>query len=197
MTTILSPRFVEAVGYAVELHRHQCRKGTAIPYASHLLAVAGLVLEDGATEDEAIGAALHDAVEDQGGAPVLEAIRRRFGEAVAGIVAGCSDTDRQPKPPWRERKETFLEHLRQAPRSVLLVKAADALHNARSLLSDYLAVGEELWRRFPEAGSAGTRWYMAEVAARLKARLPESRNVQELERVVEALNRAVAQAARR
>ena len=116
-----STRFHDAVAYAVQLHANQVRKGTDIPYVSHLLGVAGLAMEYGATEDEAIGALLHDAVEDQGGKPTLEEIRRRFGDNVAAIVEGCTDTDVQPKPPWRKRKEAYIDHVRHASPSVCLV----------------------------------------------------------------------------
>src|SRR6187455_439835 len=102
---LLGPRFEEALVYAARLHARQARKSTTIPYVSHLMSVSALVLEDGGDEDQAIAALLHDAVEDQGGAPILEEIRARFGNRVAAIVAGCTDTDVIPKPPWRERKE--------------------------------------------------------------------------------------------
>src|SRR4249919_2359346 len=108
---LVTDRFRQALDYASELHAWQSRKGTQIPYVSHLLAVCALVLEDGGDEDEAIAALLHDAVEDQGGKPVLEEIRRRFGGRVAGIVAECTDTDEVPKPPWRTRKEEYIARL--------------------------------------------------------------------------------------
>ena len=101
-------RFSEALVYASQLHASQRRKSSDIPYIAHLLAVTALVLEQGADEDEAIAALLHDAVEDQGGAPVREEIRRRFGRRVADIVDGCTDAETIPKPPWRERKESYL-----------------------------------------------------------------------------------------
>lgn len=154
----LSKRFAEAMVLAHELHAWHVRNGTAIPYVSHVLAVAGIVLDHGGDEDEAIAALLHDAVEDCGGAPVLADIRRRFGERVAGIVAACSDTDQTPKPPWQARKEAYLEHLRDAPASVRLVSAADKLHNARAILADYREIGEALWDRF-NATKAQTLWY--------------------------------------
>src|SRR5262245_5807386 len=110
----LSQRFDEALVYAARVHAAQKRKGTEIPYLSHLLAVAALALEHGASEDEAIAALLHDAVEDQGGAARRADIRWRFGDAVAAIVDGCSDADVEPKPPWRERKERYLAHLARA-----------------------------------------------------------------------------------
>jgi len=100
-------RFEEALRYAARLHRAQMRKGTNIPYVTHLLAVAATVGENGGTEDEVIAALLHDAVEDQGGADTREEIRRRFGDSVATIVDGTSDTDVIPKPPWPERKRNY------------------------------------------------------------------------------------------
>ncbi|MDO8346368.1 MAG: HD domain-containing protein [Rugosibacter sp.] len=155
---ILSTRFADALILAHELHAGQVRKGTAIPYVSHVLAVAGIVLDYGGDEDEAIAALLHDAVEDCGGAPVLADIRRLFGDRVAGIVAACSDTDQIPKPPWQARKEAYLDHLRDASASVRLVSAADKLHNARAILADYREIGESLWGRF-NATRAQTLWY--------------------------------------
>ena len=110
----LSKRFEEALVYTLGLHATQMRKGTDVPYASHLLSVAALVLEDGGSEDEAIAALLHDAVEDQGGPRTRDEIGRRFGEEVARIVDGCTDTDETPKPPWRKRKESYIESMRCA-----------------------------------------------------------------------------------
>jgi len=122
------------------------------------MAVASLVLEHGGGEDEAIAALLHDAVEDQGGIPVLERIRNDFGDSVADIVAGCSDSNTTPKPPWRERKEGYLEHLCTASREVRLVAVADKVHNARAVLADYRVLGEALWDRF-RGGRDGTLWF--------------------------------------
>jgi GTP pyrophosphokinase len=154
----LGARFYEALVYAAELHAAQRRKGSGAPYVAHLLGVTAIVLEHGGGEDEAIGALLHDAVEDQGGKPRLEDIRRRFGAMVAEIVAGCTDSDTTPKPPWRERKEAYLAHLPAASRSVQLVSAADKLYNVRSIVEDYRACGEAIWERFT-AGRDGTLWY--------------------------------------
>src|SRR5579862_6640323 len=111
--TQLGPRFEEALLFATRKHAGQTRKSTAVPYIAHLLSVAGLVLEAGGDEDLAIAALLHDVVEDCGGAPMLEEVRRRFGDRVAHVVEGCTDDDTaiDPKPPWRERKEKHLRHL--------------------------------------------------------------------------------------
>ena len=162
---ILTGRFDDAFLYARRLHAEQRRKGTRVPYVAHLLAVASLVLEVGGDENEAIAALLHDAVEDQGGEPVLEEIRRRFGGRVADIVAGCTDAWEEPKPPWRERKEAYIAHLGQASPSVLLVSCADKLHNVRSLIFDYGLVGDELWARF-NAGRDDILWYYGALAER-------------------------------
>jgi (p)ppGpp synthase/HD superfamily hydrolase len=180
-------RFCEAVEYAVQLHAGQRRKGSDTPYIAHLLSVTALVLEHGASEDEAIAALLHDAIEDQGGAPVREEIRRRFGPVVAAIVDGCSDSDTIPKPPWRERKEKFLAQLPSAGRSVHLVTAADKLHNTRSLVDDYRELGESLWDRF-SGGRAGTLWYYRAVVDLLISLLPGSL-VEKLDSAVSELER--------
>ncbi len=155
---MISSRFSAALQLAAELHSQQVRKGTRTPYLAHLLAVAALVLEDGGDEDQAIAALLHDAVEDQGGLPILEMIRLRFGDAVARIVDGCTDTYETPKPPWQARKESYLTHLANAPEGVLRVSLADKLHNARSILRDLRLRGPEIWLRF-NGGMTGTLWY--------------------------------------
>ena len=170
---LLGPRFVEALGWAAEVHRDQARKGTTVPYVSHLLAVTALVLEHGGGEDDAIAALLHDAVEDQGGAPVLAEIRRRFGDRVADVVAAVSDTDVVPKPPWRERKERYLRHLDDdaTTHSALLVSGADKLHNARSILRDLTGAGDAIWSRF-SAGPDEQLWYYRSLVDILGRRLP-------------------------
>jgi len=154
----LTERFEEALAYASRLHIYQKRKATQVPYISHLLSVAALVLEDGGDEDEAIAGLLHDAVEDQGGKQTLEEVRQRFGEKVAFIVESCSDAFEVPKPPWRERKENYLTHLRSAPPNVRRVALADKVHNARSILVSLLKDGNKVWNRF-NGGKEGTLWY--------------------------------------
>jgi GTP pyrophosphokinase len=181
----LTPRFEEALRYAVIIHAGQMRKGTSVPYVSHLLGVASLVLEFGGNEAEAIGALLHDAGEDAGGAGRIEDIRLRFGEAVAAIVAGCTDTIVSPKPPWRVRKEAYLAHLPPAPASVRLVSAADKLHNARAILRDLRRDGDTRWAKF-SGGRAGTLWYYrALVGAYQSAGSGEL--IEELDRTVTAI----------
>lgn len=144
----LSSRFYRGLVHAAAVHNGHVRKGTTIPYVSHLLIVAGLVLEHGGNEDEVIAALLHDAVEDRGGEPRLNEIRAHFGDVVAEIVSACSDTTEDPKPPWRIRKEDYIRHLEVVSDSVRLVSAGDKLANVRSLIQDYRAVGEPLWDRF-------------------------------------------------
>ena len=191
MALTTTTRFEEALVYTARLHAGQTRKGGSIPYISHLLAVTGLVLEQGGDEDEAIAALLHDAVEDQGGRPTLDEIRRRFGDRVAGIVEGCTDAFTTPKPPWRGRKEAYLAHLPQASASVHLVSAADKLHNARTILADYRQSGETVWERF-NGGRDGTLWYNRALVEALRAGGP-SPLVEELERVVAELERLASE----
>jgi len=155
---LLSSRFVKALGYAAKLHGRQIRKRTQRPYIGHLLSVTATVIEYGGDEEMAIAALLHDAVEDQGGAPRLREIRRKFGKRVAHIVDGCTDTDEQPKPPWLERKRAYVARIGREGADVRLVSAADKLSNVRETLHDFRMHGEEVFERF--AGKqGGTLWY--------------------------------------
>jgi GTP pyrophosphokinase len=183
----LGSRFERALVYATRAHDGQLRKGSAVPYLAHLLGVASLALEHGATEEEAIAALLHDAVEDQGGDERLAEIAERFGPTVAAIVEACSDAQEQPKPPWRQRKEAHLARLQGATNSVHLVVACDKLHNIRSILRDYHCLGEALWRRF-RGGREGTLWYYR-ATLELLQRPGRSALTDELRRALEALER--------
>jgi (p)ppGpp synthase/HD superfamily hydrolase len=184
---LLSARFAEAFALAQELHAHQVRKGTEVPYISHLMAVTALVLEDGGTESEAIAALLHDAVEDQGGLETLALIRDRFGGEVAAMVEALSDAVVVPKPPWRERKELILTRLQGASMAVLRIAIADRLHNASSQLMDYQRMGEGFWERF-NAPKAEILWALQAFIQLCQERGVESRNLSQLERIFQALN---------
>jgi (p)ppGpp synthase/HD superfamily hydrolase len=159
----LTSRFDDAFRYAHQLHQSQTRKGTDIPYISHLMTVSALVVEHGGNEDQAIAGLLHDAAEDQGGAPRLAEIRTKFGDAVADIVADCTDAWTEPKPPWRLRKEAYLTALPKKPAASQLVSLADKTHNAEAILFDYRVLGDSLWGRF-NGGADGTRWYYGALA---------------------------------
>ena len=187
---ILSDRFTTALTFATQLHAQQTRKGTTVPYIAHLLAVTSLALEQGATEDEAIAALLHDAVEDQGGATTREAIRQRFGETVVTIVDGCTDTDITPKPPWQARKQAYIDHLSTASASVRLISACDKLHNARTILSDYRTVGEQVWERF-KGGKTGTLWYYRSLVQTFR-QIDSTPLIDELDRVVSEIEAIAA-----
>lgn len=180
-------RFEQALLYAARIHRDQTRKGTEVPYVTHLLAVAAIVGENGGTEDEVVAALLHDAPEDRGGKAQLADIRERFGAEVADIVAGNTDTFENPKPPWRERKEAYVAHVAHAPHSVRLVSTADKLHNARSILADLRSLGEDLWPRF-NGGKEGTLWYYRALVEAFRA-AGSNPIVEELDRVVGELER--------
>jgi (p)ppGpp synthase/HD superfamily hydrolase len=160
----LSHRYARALRFAFSLHAQHQRKGGGVPYVAHLLSVSALVLEYGGDEDLAIAALLHDAVEDQGGAPTGYLIRSEFGDVVADIVDGCTDSIATPKPPWRVRKEQYLAHLQHASPAISLVSSCDKLHNARSIVSDLRTVGEHVWSRFA-GGKDGSLWYYRSLAA--------------------------------
>jgi (p)ppGpp synthase/HD superfamily hydrolase len=186
----LSERFDDALAYASSLHRTQSRKGTQTPYVAHLLSVAALVIENGGQEDQAIAALLHDAVEDQG-IETADEILRRYGSAVYAIVKGCTDAEVPKgarKPPWRSRKEAYIEHARHAPAATKLVSAADKLHNARSILSDYRVLGDGVWARF-SGGKEGTLWYYRT----LVGALGEGETAPGIQHLLAELNRVVTE----
>lgn len=189
---VLTPTFEDALLYATRLHADQLRKGSHTPYVGHLLGVAALVLEDGGDEDEAVAALLHDAAEDQGGRPRLDAIRDRFGARVATIVEECSDTLSPVKEPWRERKENLLARLAEATDSSVRVALADKLHNLRAILTGYHEVGEALWERFNE--DADHLWYYGRLVELFRRR-SSSPMLPELERSFDQLRTLVASAA--
>jgi (p)ppGpp synthase/HD superfamily hydrolase len=184
----LGERFDDALVYAVDLHRGQPRKGRDVPYASHLLGVTSLVIEEGGTEDQAITALLHDAVEDQGGMPTLLDIRARFGDHVGDLVEACTDSLEDPPPPWRERKEAYIAHLPDAPRDALLVSVADKVHNARSILIDLRSEGPSVFERF-SGKREGVLWYYRTLVTTYRAIGYDARLVDLLDRIVTELER--------
>lgn len=158
---MLNSQYDLALRYAHDLHRRQKRKGTEIPYISHLLTVSALVIEHGGTEVQAIAGLLHDAAEDQGGRKTLEDVRAQFGDAVAQIVADCTDsldeTADQKRGNWQQRKEAHLATLAAVSKDSMLVALADKVHNAEATLYDYRFLGKDLWSRFN--GGEKTPWY--------------------------------------
>ncbi|HEY5047198.1 MAG TPA: HD domain-containing protein [Rhizomicrobium sp.] len=181
-------RLTAAFDYARIAHGAQVRKGTAIPYLSHLMGVCSLVMDYGGDEDQAIAGLLHDLLEDCGAhhEPIL---RRQFGERVANIVLACTDgvpDANHEKPEWRPRKEAYLRHLRTADDDALLVSGCDKLHNARAILAD-LRAGDDVFARF-KGGEEGTLWYYRELVKVLSDRLGRDRPlVKELAATVSAM----------
>jgi (p)ppGpp synthase/HD superfamily hydrolase len=188
----LTDRFLEALAFAHKVHLDDTRKGTSIPYLAHLLSVCGAVLADGGDEDEAIAALLHDTLEDHADTVSREELARRFGERVLVLIEVCTDTPADyrggPKPPWRQRKTAYLEHLRRTPAADLRVSVADKLDNARALLADYRELGEALWSRF-NAGREEQLWYFRSLVDGFRYAGVRSRLLEELDRVVTELER--------
>jgi (p)ppGpp synthase/HD superfamily hydrolase len=162
---LYSERLLKALAAAAQMHAAQRRKGTNIPYLSHLIGTCAIALDYGADEEEAISALLHDAIEDVTPTEAARAAVAGFGERVLRIVEGCTDSDEHPKPPWPERKEAYLRHLASADASILLVSAADKLHNARSVVADLRSVGDAVWDRFTESREESLWYYRALVDA--------------------------------
>ncbi len=191
-------RLTRAVDYARHLHIER-RKGTGIPAMAHLFGVASLVIGEAGltdfpvTEDMVIAALLHDAVEDHGGAPRLEDIRQNFGADVARMVDGLSDSlaeDPSAKDQWEQRKQAYIDRLRDEPADVRLISAADKLYNARSILEDYRLIGPEVWRRF-KRGRNLQMWYFDSILEVFKS-TGKTRIVDEFERVIAELRQITA-----
>ncbi len=182
-STELGERFAQALVYATRVHRDQTRRGR--PYVAHLLRVAGLVIDDGGSEDEAIAALLHDAAEDQGGYRRLREIRTRYGADVAAIVDACTDTYDEPKPAWRTRKEQYLARLADSSPGALRVSIADKVDNASAILTDLAT--------YPDAASDDVCWYYASLA-RAFNRLQPGPRADELTRLASELSRRHAAA---
>lgn len=160
------PRVGRALRFAADAFASRARKGSGVPYLTHLLAVTTLVMENGGDEDQICAAVLHDYLEDIPGATVEE-LEEAFGARVARIVRALSDaTNAREKAPWKPRKLAYLAHLRDEPAEVKLVSAADKLHNARSILDDHRRMGDEVFSRFT-APREETLWYYREVVRAL------------------------------
>jgi (p)ppGpp synthase/HD superfamily hydrolase len=187
----LSRQFEKALVYATRAHSDQTRKKTGIPYIAHILGVTAIAMEYGANEIEAIAALLHDAVEDCGGARRLRDIEKKFGKAVAKIVDGCTDTYETPKPPWRERKEAYLAHLKDSNSATRLASASDKLHNTRAILADLRRHGLEVFGRF-SGKKDGTLWYYRGLVTAFREHGDHADLVDELDRVVTQIEKLSA-----
>ncbi len=160
-------RIASAFAFALQAHGNQLRKGTGVPYFTHLMAVSAMVGEYGGDEDQMIAALLHDSLEDCPDVVSFPLLVQMYGWRVAQIVAACSDCQTSPKPPWEERKKAFLERLATEPADAKLVSAADKLHNTRALVRDYQAIGESMWDRF-NAKKERQCWYLRQCVIALR-----------------------------
>ncbi len=190
MTTqphVHSPLYIDALNWAAQLHRYQRRKGKQVPTISHLIAVSGLVWEDGGTEDQAIAGLLHDSIEDAGQSQA--SIAERFGEVVGSIVVDCTDTAQgltgAGKEPWLVRKTRYVASLDHKSAASLLVTAADKAHNALDQVLDGRR-DPNIWERF-RAGLDGTAWYLLRIHQTLSHRLPASRSTELLGEAVKEI----------
>lgn len=185
-----------ALRFALAAHAGQKRRGSAAPYATHLLQVAGLVMEHGGDSAQAAAALLHDTLEDCEG--VTEAaLRQHFGAEIAAMVCALSDLlpgdTPARKSPWRERKLRYLERLAQLDARTRLVAACDKLDNLRALVADLEAEGGAVWKRFSGAPPQ-TRWFYESACAHLRPGLP-LRLLREQRRLLAELARHVPEAA--
>jgi (p)ppGpp synthase/HD superfamily hydrolase len=192
---LLNPRLLDALNYAIELHGRDARKKTQVPVLAHLLSVCALVQQDGGTEDEAIAALLHDALEDKPERTSAAVILKRFESDVCRLVQLCTDTPPDyaggPKPPWRERKEWYLGQVRKESPKNLRVTVADKVDNLRAILADYRRIGESLWDRFNAPKGDQLWFYQAALDAYKEAGF-NGPLLEEMDRLVTELVRVTA-----
>jgi len=191
---LYSERFVEALQVAAQMHAAQGRKGTTIPYVSHLLGTCSIALEYGATEEQAIAALLHDAIEDLMPVDEVTATVGYFGEEVLRIVEACTDAHTKPKPPWLKRKKAYIARLEHEDEAVVLVSASDKLHNARAIVRDLRDQGDSVWRRF-NAGKDGQLWYYRALVRAFRKTGHHRALVKELDRTVKRMKRLAGKGA--
>ncbi|MBP1769856.1 MAG: guanosine polyphosphate synthetase/pyrophosphohydrolase, partial [Candidatus Aminicenantes bacterium] len=189
MPWLLSGRFVDALEAAAVMFAAKDRKGTGIPYIAHLISACAIALQNGADEDQAIAALLHDTIEDIPDKARARATVGLFGAEVLRIVEACSDSDTPVKRPWEERKARYIERLPHEDQSVLLVSASDKLDNARAIVTDLKKDGAKVWDRF-NAPRDRQLWYYGELLKIYKERLKGR------EMLVDELAQAVAEMSR-
>ena len=192
MADLLNPRLQKALDYAIKLHGRDARKQSQVPILAHLLSVCALVLQDGGDEDEAIAALLHDSLEDKPDETSPAILLSEFGPRVLALVQLATDTPPGyaggSKPPWRERKERYIDHVRHASPSDLRVTIADKVDNVRAILADLHGFGESLWNRF-NAGKSDQLWYYQTVLSAYKEAGCSGRLLDELDSLVSQLVR--------
>ncbi len=196
MSAPYGDRYAKALELAARWHGDHRKKGSDVPYLSHLLSVSALVWEGGGDETEAIAALLHDAVED--GAATIDEVREAFDDDVAAIVWDCSDVTEpgDHKPPWFDRKIKHIHHLEsivtdQNASPTMRVVAADKIANVRSILVDLRADRRDLWDQF-KGGQGGSVWYYGEMSRVVERRLPGTILSKELRFQVDQLAASMA-----
>lgn len=168
-------RIDDALKLATRLHRDQIRNDSGrTPYISHLVAVAMLLGEATNDEDVVIAGLMHDSLEDVPNY-TYEQLVKDCGERVAHIVKHVTEPLNANKShdeqiPWLERKEAYLEVLRNGGVESALVSAADKIHNTESFIQDMEREGEVFALRF--GSSIRNRvWFHEQVLGIVEAKL--------------------------
>ena len=186
-----SERYDEALALAARAHRHQTRKGSDVPYLVHPVHVSVILLRHGFPGDVAIAGLLHDVVEDQG--IPLSDIEAGFGHAVANMVAVLTERKRENgiERTWVTRKQEALDQLKEAGPDAVAVKAADLLHNTRTLARQLHRQGPSAWSHYSR-GPDDSLWYARSVASIVRDLLGAHALVDELDNAINHLQHIIA-----
>lgn len=181
-----SPRLLRAIDTAAWAHRDHVRKGTTIPYVSHVFGVMHLLSQVTDDEDVLIAGLFHDILEDVPEEYSAAEMEMEFGPRVVELVRGVTKDNTLDS--WQERSDAYIAHLRDAEDGSVLISAADKLHNLMSILGDHAEIGDELWGRF-NSGKERQQWWYRAIYTVAAERLPGNPLVEELGVRVEELER--------
>lgn len=193
-------RIEKAIKVASHAHRNQTRKGTDIPYVSHLFSVMTILSEYTEDEDLLIAGLLHDMLEDTNLEEYsVSNIEAEFGQRVLAIIQDVSEKknagmqSKEEKETWKNRKDLYLHHLEKASEDALLVSSADKLHNLLSTIEDFNKDGDALWNRF-NASKNDQLWFYKEFSNVLIRRLPKHPLAERVSSTVKELEKITAEA---
>lgn len=150
----------KAIEFATKAHSGQYRKGTKIPYITHPLNVARILIDHACPEPVITAGILHDTLEDT--RTTVDNIRDAFCNDVADLVNAVTEPNKSDFT-WENRKAHTIKHLRTALPEVLMISISDKLDNIRSIREDHERIGDKLWKRFNRSKEK-QKWYYEALA---------------------------------
>lgn len=164
----LDIRLYDAYAYAADAHKGQYRKGTKIPYFTHIITTMNYAMELTTDIEVLQSAILHDTIEDT--QVTFDDLRREFGDRVAELVEAETENKRHNLPAsetWEIRKRETIEHLKNRSFDVKVIVLADKTANLESLVKEWKYCGEEVWKKFNQTDKKKQEWYYRSIREQL------------------------------